>query len=173
MAFHPYPQVIPPVFNLGGFGPPHGLTRASTCPWVDHFASGLDPATQSPYSDSLSLRLPLNGLTLPLSTNSQAHSSKGTPSPQRGRLRRIVSTWFQVLFHCPPGLLFTIPSRYYPLSVIREYLGLASGLARFTRDFSSPVLLGNTPHKDHHVSVTGVSPSTPLFPTSFTYTTVF
>ena len=114
-----------------------------------------------------------HGLTSPLSTNSQAHSSKGTPSPQLRRLRRIVSTWFQVLFHCPPGLLFTIPSRYYPLSVIREYLGLASGLARFTRDSSSPVLLGNTSHKGHHVSVTGVSPSTPLFPTSFTYTMTF
>ena len=27
-------------------------------------------------------------------------------------LRRIVSTWFQVLFHSPPGVLFTFPSRY-------------------------------------------------------------
>ena len=53
-----------------------------------------------------------HGLTLPLSTNSQAHSSKGTPSPLLGRLRRIVGTRFQVLFHSPPGVLFTIPSRY-------------------------------------------------------------
>ena len=36
---------------------------------------------RTPYSDSLSLRLPHHGLTSPLSTNSQAHSSKGTPSP--------------------------------------------------------------------------------------------
>ena len=28
------------------------------------------------------------------------------------RLRRIVGTWFQVLFHSPPGVLFTFPSRY-------------------------------------------------------------
>ena len=27
-------------------------------------------------------------------------------------LRRIVGTWFQVLFHSPPGVLFTFPSRY-------------------------------------------------------------
>lgn len=40
------------------------------------------------------------------------------------------------------AVLFTIPSRYYPLSVTREYLGLAGGPARFTRDFSGPVLLG-------------------------------
>ena len=27
-------------------------------------------------------------------------------------LQRIVGTWFQVLFHSPPGVLFTFPSRY-------------------------------------------------------------
>ena len=115
MAFHPYPQVIPQVFNPGGFGPPRGLTRASTCPWVDHSASGLGHATHSPYSDSLSLRLPLDGLTSPRNANSQAHSSKGTLSrPPRGMttLQRIVGTRFQVLFHSPPGVLFTFPSRY-------------------------------------------------------------
>ena len=53
-----------------------------------------------------------HGLTSPPSTNSQAHSSKGTPSPQPRRLRRIVGTRFQVLFHSPPGVLFTFPSRY-------------------------------------------------------------
>src|SRR6476619_6663677 len=55
-----------------------------------------------------------HGLTSPHTTNSQAHSSKGTPSPhpQRAQLRRIVSTRFQVLFHSPPGVLFTFPSRY-------------------------------------------------------------
>src|SRR6478609_9979173 len=56
---------------------------------------GLAFATASPH-----------GLTLPRTTNSQAHSSKGTPSPSpRGQLRRIVSTRFQVLFHSPPGVL--------------------------------------------------------------------
>jgi hypothetical protein len=30
----------------------------------------------------------------------------------KGSLRRIVGTWFQVLFHSPPGVLFTFPSRY-------------------------------------------------------------
>src|SRR5918912_364487 len=41
------------------------------------------------------------GLTSPHATNSQAHSSKGTPSPQHPKvpkLRRIVSKRFQVLF---------------------------------------------------------------------------
>ncbi len=57
-------------------------------------------------------------------------------------LPRLVGTRFQVLFHSAPAVLFTIPSRYYPLSVTREYLGLTGGPARFTRDFSGPVLLG-------------------------------
>ncbi len=29
----------------------------------------------------------------------------------------LVGTRFQVLFHSPPGVLFTFPSRYYTLSV--------------------------------------------------------
>jgi hypothetical protein len=63
---------------------------------------GLAFATASPH-----------GLTSPHTTNSQAHSSKGTPSPVLGRLRRFVGTRFQVLFHSPPGVLFTFPSRYW------------------------------------------------------------
>src|SRR5262247_2484688 len=57
-----------------------------------------------------------HGLTSPRATNSQAHSSKGTPSHHAPRgcatLRRIVGKRFQVLFHSPPGVLFTFPSRY-------------------------------------------------------------
>ena len=55
-----------------------------------------------------------HGLTLPRTANSQAHSSKGTQSPRTEilRLSRLVGTRFQVLFHSPPGVLFTFPSRY-------------------------------------------------------------
>src|SRR5699024_11025011 len=49
-----------------------------------------------------------------------------------------------VLFHSPPGVLFTIPSRYYPLSVTRKYLALPGGPGRFTRNSTSSVLLGHT-----------------------------
>ena len=112
MAFHPYPQLIPQVFNPGGFGPPRGLTHASTCPWLDHFASGLEHATHAALFGLAFATAAPHGLTSPRTTNSQAHSSKGTPSPLLGRLRRIVGTRFQVLFHSPPGVLFTFPSRY-------------------------------------------------------------
>src|ERR671922_2985813 len=63
-----------------------------------------------------------------------AHASKLT----RTTLPRLVGTRFQVLFHSAPAVLFTIPSRYYPLSVTREYLGLTGGPARFTQDFTGP-----------------------------------
>src|SRR6187200_1719407 len=63
---------------------------------------GLAFATASPH-----------GLTLRHNANSQAHSSKGTLSQRpKSSLQRFVGTWFQVLFHSPPGVLFTFPSRY-------------------------------------------------------------
>jgi hypothetical protein len=47
--------------------------------------------------------------------NSQDRSTKSTPSDLACAivLRLIVSTRFQVLFHSPPGVLFTFPSRYW------------------------------------------------------------
>ena len=48
MAFHPYPRVIPSVFNRSGFGPPRGLTPASACPRIAHPASRLRRATERP-----------------------------------------------------------------------------------------------------------------------------
>ena len=53
-------------------------------------------------------------LNLAGARNSLAHSSIGTPSLA---LRLLVDIRFQVLFHSPPGVLFTVPSRYYSLSV--------------------------------------------------------
>ena len=44
--------------------------------------------------------------------HSPDHSTIGTRSPFDG-LSVLVSTRFQVLFHSPPGVLFTFPSQYY------------------------------------------------------------
>ena len=43
--------------------------------------------------------------------NSPDRSTKSTPSSFNA-LRLLVNTGFQVLFHSPPGVLFTFPSRY-------------------------------------------------------------
>ena len=56
-------------------------------------------------------------------------------------LSLLVSIGFQVLFHSPPGVLFTFPSRYYTLSVTRSYLALGDGPPVFPPDSSCPVVL--------------------------------
>ena len=79
----------------------------------------------------------------------------------------LVSIRFQVLFHSPPGVLFTFPSRYYSLSVTWSYLAfgmvpcLPSGflVSRRTPDTAALVM----------VSPTGLSPSSVGFPTVFGY----
>jgi hypothetical protein len=61
------------------------------------------PTTHSPYSDSLSLRLPLLRVNLATDTNSLAHA-KGTQSgiSLAGiALLQLVGTGFQILFHSP------------------------------------------------------------------------
>ena len=50
-------------------------------------------------------------LNLAIHNNSLDRSTKSTTPPVNG-LCLLVSTRFQVLFHSPPGVLFTFPSRY-------------------------------------------------------------
>ena len=63
----------------------------------------------------------------------------------RGRtlivLPLLVNIGFQVLFHSPPGVLFTFPSQYYSLSVTGEYLGLEGGPPVFPPGFTCPAVL--------------------------------
>ena len=54
---------------------------------------------------------------------------------------QLVNIWFQVLFHSPPGVLFTVPSQYYALSVTKEYLALRGGPRTFPQGFSCLVVL--------------------------------
>ena len=56
-------------------------------------------------------------------------------------LPQLVNTGFQVLFHSPPGVLFTFPSQYYALSVTKEYLALGGGPPDFPQGFSCLVVL--------------------------------
>ena len=147
MAFHPYPQLIPPVFNLGGFGPPHALTRASTWPWVDHPASGPERATTiALFGLALATATP-HGLTSRHATDSQAHSSKGTPPPPHKRVEALTAC------KRPVSGTISLPSRgtfHHSLTVLstighQEVFRQPSGLGRFTQDSTSPVLLGHHP----------------------------
>ena len=62
--------------------------------------------------------------------NSPDRSTKSTRS-HLNVLPQLVNTGFQVLFHSPPGVLFTFPSQYYALSVTKEYLALGGGPPEF------------------------------------------
>ena len=111
LEFLRYPQVIPGRFNGRGFGPPQSITFASTCSWIGHWVSGLQHATNFALFRLAFASAPwLNHLTL-------LHTVTRRPVLQkvRGRYKSLppfVNIWFQVLFHSPPGVLFTFPSRY-------------------------------------------------------------
>ncbi|KAF1856150.1 hypothetical protein Lal_00002525 [Lupinus albus] len=70
------------------------------------------------------------------------HSQSDSQARRRPfRLRLLVDIRFQVLFHSPPGVLFTFPSRYYALSVAKEYFALEGGPPCFPQGFSCLVVL--------------------------------
>ena len=158
MAFHPYPQLIPSVFNLSGFGPPRRLTVASTWPWVDHSASGLDPATHSPCSDSVSLRLPYT-VSLATENNSLTHYTKGTQSLQiKSRASTACTHTVSGSISLPsPGFFSPFPHGTCSLSVSKEYLALEDGPPMFRQDCTCPALL----FVGHRLclSCTGLSPA--------------
>ena len=83
-------------------------------------------------------------------------------------LSLLVSSRFQVLFHSPPGVLFTFPSRYYSLSVTWSYLAFGDGPPFFRQDFSCPDVL-RIPLRSLNVSSTGLSPSLMCLSKHFDY----
>ena len=141
MEFLRYPQVIPGFFNRRGCGPPRCLTTASACSWIGHPVSGLIPATSyALFRLALAAAPELQFLNLAANINSPDRSTKSTRS-HFNVLSVLVGTRFQVLFHSPPGVLFTFPSQYYTLSVIGEYLGLEGGPPVFPPGFTCPAVL--------------------------------
>ena len=143
MAFHPYPQLIRVIFNSQRFGPPPGITPASTWPWIDRVGFGSTPTYLSAHFRlAFASATVLKTLTSHVRSNSPDHNAKGTQSPPQGGLLPLVRTRFQVLFHSPSGVLFTFPSRYSSLSVTSSYLALEDGPPRFRRGFTCPALLG-------------------------------
>ena len=112
MAFHPYPRVIPSVFNRSGFGPPRGLTPASACPWIAHPASRLRQATMFAILKARFHCGSVPTLTSPLTATRWLILQKARRHTVRV-LRLLVGARFQVLFHSPLGVLFTFPSRYW------------------------------------------------------------
>ena len=111
MAFHPYPQLIPAVFNPHGFGPPPPVTAASTWSRVDRHGFGSTTTYMRPIQTRFRFGSGPEGLNPHVISNSPDHNAKGTRSGL-APLPLLVGTRFQDLFHSPPGVLFTFPSRY-------------------------------------------------------------
>ena len=79
-------------------------------------------------------------LTLPHTVTRRSVLQK-VPGRTSVVLPALVNTGFQVLFHSPPGVLFTFPSRYYTLSVTKSCLALEGGPPCFPQGSSCPVVL--------------------------------
>ena len=89
---------------------------------------------------------------------------------------QLVNTGFQVLFHSPPGVLFTFPSQYYALSVTRFHvsrgtLDPAAAYCFHVRGFHPlrPAFPGRSANRSAHMmqSVTPVCTHTGLGSSSF------
>ena len=164
MAFHPYPQVIAAVFNRRAFGPPRGLTPASACPGIAHPASRPRRGTRRPVRTRFRCGS-LPSLTSPRTGGSLAHSTKGTPSQTRSLLRLLAGARFQVLFHSPPGVLFTFPSRYLFAIGRRGVFRLGWWSTQLRTGFPVPgPTRGSGSASSVWVRVRGSNPLRPAFP---------
>ena len=163
LEFLRYPQLIPAFFNIR-------VVRTSTAsyrrfilsmdrsPGFGSTAHNFRPLQTRSRFGSGALRL-----NLAAHSNSPARSTKSTRSLS---LPLLVNIGFQVLFHSPPGVLFTFPSRYcftIGYQVVFSLMGWSPlihtrfHVPRITPDPTSLTLL----------SFTGLSPSMVSFPKLF------
>src|SRR6266404_1073208 len=74
LVFRSYPQVIPEVFNLHGFGPSVAVKQPSTCSWVDHLGFGSSASDYGrPFRTRFRFASSAERLRLATDTNSQTH----------------------------------------------------------------------------------------------------
>ena len=94
----------------------------------------------SPYSDSVSLRLPY---TVKLATDSKSltHYTKGTQSPHEGAPTACTHTVSGSISLPSPGFFSPFPHGTGSLSVGQEYLALEDGPPIFRQGFTCPALL--------------------------------
>ena len=165
LEFLPYPHLIATLFNGCAFGPPLPFTAASSWTWIDHPVSGLRKLTLALLRLDFSSATHLKCLTLPVSATRRTVLQKVRGCAHKA-LPQLVDTGFQVLFHSPPGVLFTFPSQYYALSVTEQYLALRGGPRSFPQGFSCPVVLWILPCP-FRFRLRGFHPLWPVFPGPF------
>ena len=159
MEFLRYPQLIPDLFN-------GHVVRPST-KFYSRFSlsMGRSPGFGSIACDStalLRLGFPpapcLTALNLATYNNSPDRSTKSTPS-HFNALRLLVNIGFQVLFHSPPGVLFTFPSRYSSSIGHQVVFSLGRWSSLLPTGFLVPRGTPDT-GMSLHLSHTGLLPST-------------
>ena len=116
LEFLRYPHLIADLFNGSGFGPPWSFTSTSAWTWIGHPVSGHMQQTSRPFQTRSPFGSGPEVLNLACYIYSPDRSTKSTRS-HFDVLSVLVSLGFQVLFHSPPGVLFTFPSQYSALSV--------------------------------------------------------
>jgi hypothetical protein len=125
------------------------------------YPHGLNALFRLAFAPAPSLRL----LASPARSNSPDHNAKGTQSPPQHpkvlrRLPPLVGTRFQVLFHSPPGVLFTFPSRYSFTIGRGRVFSLGGWSPRIQSGLlGAPNLLRYLCHTSHTGSPTGLSPA--------------
>ena len=107
------------------------------------------------------------GLNLAINNNSLDRSTKSTTSRLKS-LCLLVNIGFQVLFHSPPGVLFTFPSRYYFTIGHQVVFSLTGWSPLIHTRFHVPRATLDTAMWVF-VSCTGLSPSVVLFSKRFYY----
>ena len=104
-------------------------------------------------------------LNLAIYNNSPDRSTKSTIS-HLNVLYLLVNIGFQVLFHSPPGVLFTFPSRYYSTIGHQVVFSLMGWSPHIHTRFHVPRITLDTIMLAH-LSYTGLSPSMVCFPKHF------
>ena len=137
LEFLRYPQVIRQLFNGGRFGPPLSFTSTSTCSWIGHPVSGLIRVTLRAIHTRFPFGFIPSVLNLATHINSPDRSTKSTTS-HLNVLCVLVNIGFQVLFHSPPGVLFTFPSQYFSTIGHQVVFRLGGWSPRFPCGFLVP-----------------------------------
>ena len=112
-------------------------------------------------------------LNLATENDSPAHFTKGIPSPST--LSRTLPAPIDCrhtgsgLFHSPPGVLFTFPSRYCFAIGRHQYLALDHGRPGFNRNSTCSGLLGRFLREPSTFRLRGFHPLWHAFPIHFDY----
>ena len=109
--------------------------------------------------------IPYSELNLAIYNNSLDRSTKSTISRLKS-LYLLVNIGFQVLFHSPPGVLFTFPSRYYFTIGHQVVFSLTGWSPLIHTRFHVPRATLDTTSLTY-LSYTGLSPSMVCFPKTF------